>query len=111
MVTELDDDRPQVEDDLPSLRADELALVFEQQHELPVSRRDDLDPGGLRSRPLQASLRSLVGSLAGEASEGRGESALGLGEALRNCLFDVDVGVQLLDDGQRHPLADRVVAD
>ena len=73
--------------------------------------RHHLDPGGLGARPLQDPLRSLVGGLAGETGEGRGESALSLGEALCDHLLDVDVGVQLLDGDQRHLLADRVVLD
>ena len=111
LVAELDDDRAQIEDDLASLGADELALVLEQQHELAVRPRHDLDPGGLGARALQDPLRSLVGGLAGEAGEGRGEPALGLREALGDHLLDVDVGIQLLDGDQRHLLADRVVAD
>ena len=102
---------PQVEDDFPSLGADELALVLEQQHELPVCPRHDLDPGGLGARALQDPLRSLIGGLAGETGEGRGETALRLGKALRDHLLDIDVGVQLLDGDQRHLLADRIVLD
>ena len=109
LIPELDDDRPQVEDDLPSLGADELALVLEQQHELPMGRRHDLDPGSLGTRPLQDALGSLVGGLAGETGEGRCESALRLGETLGDGLLDVDVGVQLLDGDQRDLLADRIV--
>ncbi len=53
LVTELDDDRTKVEDDLPSFGLHELRLVVQERDELALRRGRRLHPHGLHARPLE----------------------------------------------------------
>ena len=111
LLAELDDDRPQIQVDLPVTGADEPPLVLDEREKLLVGPGRDCDPRGLHARSLEEFLGSLVGRLPGERRERRRQRLLSLGEARGDPRLDVDVRVELLDGRESNLLANVVVLD
>ena len=94
-LSELDHERPYVEDEEPTLRAHRGRVVVEDGHELLLRGDDRAHPQVLYPRILEQPLYSAVRELAQRSGEHWRETLLVLGQSLTERGLDVDPREQL----------------
>ena len=111
LVSELDHDRAQVEDDGAAFGLDEGRVVVEQAHELALRPRRHLDPHRLHTWPFERGIGGAIGARARETGQNRGEPLLCGRQSLCDRRLDVDVREQRVDRLGCDLCSDLVVLD
>ncbi len=111
LVSDLDHERTQVEDDRASFCLDEGRVVVEQANELALRPGRDLHPHRLHARALERCIGCIVGARARDTRQDRSEPLQVGGQALGDRRLHVDVREQRVHRLRRDLRADLVVFD
>ncbi len=110
-VAELDDERSQIQNDVPALCLESPRVAFQHVDERAVSLGDRADPQLLDPRPLEQCFCHGLGARADAARDRAGQPFQLRRQPLVDRRLHIDVVEELVDEARGDLIADRVICD